>query len=81
MFEGYTVREAAGCFWIVHVEQSDDVYEAPVSVNETAARAFVLLKECGSVDAAAEVMASEYGVDKAVIEEDINSFISGMNTR
>lgn len=74
MAQRYQLREAAGCFFLLDMEQEPDSYRKPLCLNQTGADIFGLLQENGSLEETAGIIAKRYGISEEAAREDIGSF-------
>lgn len=70
----YSLRYAAGQYWLLDLEQKGIPYKPPVSLNDVGAQMWSMLQEGISTEQMAEVLCKEYDIDKKEIHEDILLF-------
>lgn len=73
--ERYKLRQAAGNYWLLDMEQKPGNYREPVAVNETGAMILQNYLETAKELEAAAVLSKEYeiGMDEAL--EDVRGFL------
>ena len=54
MSERYQLRHAAGCYWLLDMEQSGKDYIGPIVLNESGAEIWNRLQAGGTIDQVAE---------------------------
>lgn len=74
--ERYLLRQAAGAFWLLDLEQPGIPYRQPIELNEVGADIWRLHVCQGmSIEATAQQMSEEYGVPAEVIHPDVQAFL------
>lgn len=71
----YTIRYAAGVYWIVDIVQIGPDYKPPFSVNGCGALIFKCMLAGSSEIEVIESMQQEYGIEAAQAKEDISQFL------
>mgnify|MGYP002573338553 FL=1 len=79
--ERYQIRQAAGMYWLLDMEQSGIPYRQPVLLNETGAAFWKLLAQGKPEDEVASVIASEYGVSREEIRQDVEQFLQKLRSQ
>lgn len=72
----YTIRYAAGQYWLLDISQAGIPYKKPLILNEVGAQIWNMLVNGHSLDVIVCNLAKEYDVAQAVIEEDITQYIN-----
>ena len=76
--DGYILREIAGSF-VVIPESGDMVLDGIITLNESGAFLFNLLKEEQTKDQLLNAMLKEYNIDNLTAEKDLNLFLERLN--
>ena len=75
------IRQAAGMYWLLDMEQPGIPYRQPVLLNETGAAFWKLLAQGKPEDEVASVIASEYGVSREEIRQDVEQFLQKLRSQ
>lgn len=70
----YQLRQAAGKYWLLHMEQKGIPYERPLQLNSVGANMWKLLQEGNTTEQMVECLTQEYEVTPEEIREDIKLF-------
>lgn len=70
----YQLRQAAGCFFLLHMKQRGIPYERPLQLNSVGAEMWKLLQEGKTTEQLVEYMVKMYGIDAEEIKADILQF-------
>ena len=76
----YQLRQAAGKYWLLHMEQKGVPYERPLKLNQAGAEMWTLLQEGKTTEQIVEYLAREYEVSAEKIIEDIKQFYHQLET-
>ena len=68
-------------YWLLDMEQSGIPYRQPVLLNETGAAFWKLLAQGKPEDEVASVIASEYGVSREEIRQDVEQFLQKLRSQ
>ena len=79
--ERYQIRQAAGMYWLLDMEQPGIPNRQPVLLNETGAAFWKLLAQGKPEDEVASVIASEYGVSREEIRQDVEQFLQKLRSQ
>ena len=79
--ERYQIRQAAGMYWLLDMEQPGIPYRQPVLLNETGEAFWKLLVQGKPEDEVASVIASEYGVSREEIRQDVEHFLQKLRSQ
>jgi len=79
MYE-YQLRQAAGKYWLLHMEQKGIPYERPLQLNRIGAEMWTLLIEKKTTEQIVEYLTWEYNVAAEEIIEDIQQFYHQLET-
>ena len=79
--ERYQIRQAAGMYWLLDMEQPGIPYRQPVLLNETRAAFWKLLAQGQPEDEVASVIASEYGVSREETRQDVEHFLQKLRSQ
>lgn len=79
--ERYQIRQAAGMYWLLDMEQPGIPYRQPVLLNETGTAFWKLLVQGKPEDEVASVIASEYGVSREEIRQDVEHFLQKLRSQ
>lgn len=77
----YRLRQAAGIYWILDIEQPGVPYREPLAVNAVGARIWELILEGQDRDQVAEVLCREYDIGKQQVLLDIEKFEEQLRTQ
>lgn len=72
----YSLRYAAGSYWLIDMSQKGIPYKRPMTLNEVGAKIWDMLTAGYWITDISEKLSVEYDISKAEIEEDINQFIN-----
>lgn len=72
----YQLRQAAGKFWLLDMEQEAGVYRAPVAMNETGAMILNSYWETGDPESAAKALHDEYEIEMDEALRDVSDFLN-----
>lgn len=79
--ERYQIRQAAGMYWLLDMEQPGIPYRQPVLLNEMGAAFWKLLAQGQPEDEVASVIASEYGVSREETRQDVEHFLQKLRSQ
>ena len=79
--ERYQIRQAAGMYWLLDMEQPGIPYRQPVLLNEKGAAFWKLLVQGKPEDEVASVIASEYGVSREETRQDVEHFLQKLRSQ
>lgn len=74
----YSVRKAAGNYWLLDMQQDGKNYIEPIALNESGARIWELASQGLDISAIAEHLAKQYGIGAEMVKEDILRFLEGL---
>ncbi len=74
MIGGYQLREAAGVYWLIDMEQSGREWIRPIRLNETGAKLVIGLGEGRLPAELARDLAAEYGCGEEEALRDTDEF-------
>lgn len=74
----YSLRKAAGSYWLLDMQQDGKNYIEPIALNESGARIWELASQGLEVSAIAELLAKQYGIGAEMVKEDILQFLEGL---
>ena len=77
----YQIREAAGRFWLIDMEQSAGAYCPPVGMNESGAIILKSFLETGDVKQCALKLQEEFGIEVQEAEEDAEDFLRQLRAK
>ena len=77
----YQIREAAGRFWLIDMEQSAETYCPPVGMNESGAIILKSFLETGDVKQCAQKLREEFGIELQEAEEDAKDFLAQLRAK
>lgn len=72
--ERYMLRQAAGLYWLLDMEQDGMIYHSPLPLNEMGAFIFQLMKQGMEKEQMADTVSSKYQVEKEAALQDIIKF-------
>jgi hypothetical protein len=75
MYGTYQLREAAGFYWLVNMEQSGKDWQVPLRLNETGVMLLEHLAAGETEDALAEYLAGYYELPVEQARADVQSFL------
>jgi hypothetical protein len=79
MFGTYQLREAAGFYWLVNMEQSGKDWLSPLRLNETGVLLLEHLAAGESEDALADFLADYYELPAEEAGADVRNFLKELN--
>ena len=71
----YQLRKAAGAYWLIDMEQSEDNYKKPLQLNETGADIWKMYESGKSCEEITDELSLLYGVNKEELRTDIAEFL------
>lgn len=74
--EGYQLRQAAGSYWLLNMNQKGIPYQPPVMLNEIGAKIWEKLKKGWTPENIAEDISKEYQILQTEAMEDVWLFCS-----
>ncbi len=74
----YSVRKAAGSYWLLDMQQDGKNYIEPIALNESGAKIWELASQGLDISAIAEQLAKQYGIGAEMVKEDILRFLEGL---
>lgn len=72
----YSLRKAAGLYWLLDMKQVGIPYKRPLSFNEIGAQIWGLLEREYTLSAICREIATEYEAEEAEIETDVLEFVN-----
>lgn len=72
----YSLRKAAGLYWLLDMKQSGIPYKRPMSLNEIGAQIWDLLEREYTLTAICREIAAEYNAEEEEIEKDVLEFVN-----
>lgn len=75
MREKYQLRHAAGCYWLLNMEQSGKDYIQPVVLNESGAEIWKRLQAGDTMEQIAEEFHRQFQIPLSEAVEDIRQFV------
>lgn len=78
MKSNYTLRKAAGSYWLLDLAQDGKDYRRPLELNESGALLWKRFCEGDSVKEAAAALCREYGILSDEAAADTVSFLDGL---
>lgn len=79
--EGYIIRKLEDEYVILPFGKRAEEVNEVISLSETAGFMYLHADEADSVDALAELVSEEYGVEKSVVYEDVESVVKTLKTK
>lgn len=73
----YQLRQAAGVYWLIDMEQTGVPFVKPVPVNEMGAGIWKLLNGVQE-DQVAEILCREYGIGREQAVQDVKHFLKDL---
>lgn len=70
----YMLRQAAGLYWLLDMEQDGLSYQSPLPLNETGAFIFQMMGQGMEKEQIADAVSREYQVEKETAMQDIMQF-------
>ncbi len=77
----YQIREAAGQFWLIDMEQPAAAYFPPVGMNESGAIILKTFLETGDEKKCAVKLQEEFGIGLQEAETDAREFLEQLRAR
>lgn len=74
--DGFALRNIAGCNIVVPLAKASDSFNGMITLNESAAFFWSLLKKDTTVDEMVSSTLSEYEIDEATARKDIEAFLA-----
>lgn len=71
----YMLRNAAGIYWLVKINQLDSDYCAPMTMNECGAIIWNGLTEGLTIDELSDMLQKQFGIEKEEAFTDIKHFL------
>ncbi len=78
MEKRHRLREAAGSYWLLDMEQDGKHYKPPIELNESAAKIWELADGGAGVEEIAAYLSGQYGISRAEAAEDTRQFLEGL---
>ena len=75
----FQVRNAAGIYWLIDMEQEGIPYRKPVPINETGAKIWSLKEQGMSQSQIAGELAEIYGISRKDAATDVEAFFAMVN--
>jgi len=72
----YSLRKAAGYYWLLDMKQIGIPYKRPMSLNEIGAQIWDLLEREYTLTAICREIATEYNAEEEEIEKDVLEFVN-----
>ncbi len=72
----YSLRNAAGLYWLLDMKQVGIPYKRPMSLNEIGAQIWDLLEREYTLTAICREIAAEYNVEEEEIQKDVFEFVN-----
>lgn len=77
----YQLRQAAGIYWLLDMEQSGIPYVKPVPMNEMGADIWKLYVQGFAAEEIAERLSSAYDVSAGSVKEDVSAFLEELKAQ
>lgn len=74
MNKRYQLRQAAGSYWLLDMEQEGKHYRKPVVLNESGAKIWELLQEGQTIDQIADYLKNRYDIGADEAKQDVRQF-------
>lgn len=74
----YKMFYAAGNYWIMSCDSSDEQYMTPIIINETGAVIWKYLSECNSLNETAQMLSDFYGITIEDAKADVSLFTDSL---
>ncbi len=71
----YRLRQAAGMYWLINVEQPGIPYEKPIALNEAGAAIFRMLEKDAPIEEIAEALSRTYDIPAKSARADVEQFV------
>ncbi len=78
MKEKYQLREAAGCFWLLDMEQDGKNFRKPLMLNKSGAAIWKLLCDGKDPKQIAEYLKKTYDISGDEAKEDVRLFLESL---
>lgn len=75
---GYSIRKAAGSYWLLDMKQNGKDYKEPIELNESGARIWELASQGRDISFIAEYLVKQYGIGIEMAKEDVRQFLKGL---
>lgn len=75
MKERFQIRQAAGEYWLLDMQQDGRNYKRPIRLNQMGAEVVRLLLEQKSTREIAAILSEKYGEARETVENDIAMFV------
>lgn len=72
----YSLRKAAGLYWLLDMKQVGNPYKRPMSLNEIGAQIWDLLEREYTLAAICREIAAEYNAEETEVQKDVLEFIN-----
>lgn len=72
----YSLRKAAGLYWLLDMKQVGIPYKRPMSMNEIGAQIWDLLEREYTLSAICREIAAEYNEEEEEIKKDVLEFVN-----
>ena len=76
---GYQLREAAGEYWLINMEQKGLPFEKPLMLNQCGALIWKEYSAGKAMGEIVEMLRQFYGIEPAEAEADVKDFIGQLN--
>lgn len=73
-YSGYQLRNAAGVYWLLDMEQSGYPYKPPMILNEVGADIWNMIGNGKSKEQIVDSLSREYQVERSIIAKDVQAF-------
>lgn len=70
----YRLRQAAGVYWLIDMEQSLKCFKKPLAMNEMGAKIWRLMEAGSTKDEIVQILSREYEVDVQQVKLDLDNF-------
>lgn len=78
---GYQLREAAGDYWLINMEQRGLPFEKPLMLNQCGALIWKEYSEGKAIGEIARTLQQTYGIELAEAEADVKDFIGQLKVQ
>ncbi len=72
----YSLRQAAGKYWLLDMTQKGIPYKRPMTLNEVGAKIWKLMEQELTEGEIAGELAMEYEIDEKQLQDDVEQFIN-----
>ena len=79
--EGYQLREAAGEYWLLNMNQKGVPYQGPLSINSVGAEIWNYLQTGETIAGIVEKISRKYDMAKNEIQEDVLAFCNQLTAQ